>query len=172
MVCWPMLARRFSKSSMSAIPVFAIEILRDVAAHRLLQRREARVVARALQISDLGLGKILIAAADRLGHADIVDVRRLANRRIDRGDQILEAARFSGSDVENAGDLGGFEHPSYDRYGIVHVYEVAALLAVRDAVAMRFEQLDRLARLRVVELLRDEAHHGPFVVFVGTEHVE
>ena len=92
--------------------------------------------------------------------------------RIHGGDEILEAARLAGSDVEDASDLRGFQHPAHHRDGIVDIDEIAALLAVADAGAMRLEQLDRLAGLCVVEFLGDEAHHRALVVLVRAEHVE
>ena len=58
------------------------------------------------------------------------------------------------------------------RTDVVDIDEIAPLVAVGDAVAMRLEQLHRAAGLDVVEAPRQHAHHRALVVFVGTEHVE
>ena len=48
----------------------------------------------------VGLGEILVAVADLLGHVDIFDVLFGAERRIGRHDQVAEAARMTGADIE------------------------------------------------------------------------
>ena len=46
------------------------------------------------------------------------------------------------------------------------------MIAVGDSIAIRLEQANRVARLRFIEALGDQAHHLAFVVLVGTKHVE
>src|SRR5205807_3808841 len=58
------------------------------------------------------------------------------------------------------------------RHRVVHIDEIALLLAVRDTFAMRLEQADRPAGTGVVESLGDQAHHRALVVLVRAEHVE
>ena len=58
------------------------------------------------------------------------------------------------------------------RTDIVDIDEIAALVAVGDAVAVRLEQLHGAARLDVVEAPRQHAHHRALVIFIGAEHVE
>ena len=60
------------------VPVRAVEIAGDVFADGVLERREAGVIARPAQILDIALREILVLAADRLRHVDIVDVGRAA----------------------------------------------------------------------------------------------
>src|SRR2546423_11123373 len=70
-----------------------VEIVGDIDLHRVLERREAAVIAGAVETIDLALGEILIAAADLLGHVDIVDVGLGAERGIGGQHQLPEAAR-------------------------------------------------------------------------------
>src|SRR6516225_6293706 len=72
-----------------------VEIVPDIGLHRILERRETAVIAGAVESIDLALGEILIAAADLLGHVDIVDIRPGAERSISRQHQIPEAARLA-----------------------------------------------------------------------------
>ena len=95
-----------------------------------------------------------------------------AERAKHRGDQVAEAARLAGADIEDAGHRRRVEQPAHHRDRVVDIDEVALLLAVGDAVAVRLEQPHRLAALGLVEALGDEAHHLALVVLVRPEHVE
>src|SRR5664279_4837791 len=100
---------RASKSNigsrcLSAETIGAIEEALDVGLDRRFQRREAAIVARAAQTGDIALREVLVAAANWLGHLDIFDIRRLAERGIGREHHIPEAARLAGSDIEDAAD--------------------------------------------------------------------
>ena len=64
------------------------------------------------------------------------------------------------------------EEPSHHRDRVVDIDEIAPLLAVGDAVAVRLEQPHRHAGLGVGEALGDEAHHLALVILVRPEHVE
>src|SRR6185437_11852580 len=88
----------------SAEPVGGIEVVLHVKRYRLLQRREAAVIAGSVQPIDLALGEVLVAAANRLGHVDILDIGLHAERGVGRHNQILEAARLAGPDIEEPGD--------------------------------------------------------------------
>src|SRR6476660_2497919 len=132
---------------------------RDIPIHPLLQRGEVGVVACFAQVFDLGLGEILVLIADRRRHVDIFDVRRVAERTEHGGDQITEAARLAGAYIEDARHRRRIEQPTHDRDRVIHIDEVAFLLAVADAVAMRLEQMYRFAGLRVLEALADQARH-------------
>ena len=55
-------------------------------------------------------------------------------------DQVAEAARLAGADIENAGHRRRSQQPAHHRDRIVDIDEIAPLLAVADAVAMRLEQ--------------------------------
>src|SRR5580700_1149688 len=89
----------------SAETIGGIEIALDVKRDRVFERREAAIIAGAAQPIDCGLREVLVAAADRLGHIDILDIRCFAERGIGRQHQILEAARLAGPDIEQPGDL-------------------------------------------------------------------
>src|SRR5437764_13688116 len=82
----------------------AIEKVADVALDGLFQRGEAAIVTGPLQPIDLALGEILIAAANRLGHVDILDVRSRPERAIGREHHVPEAARLARADIEDAAD--------------------------------------------------------------------
>ena len=140
--------------------------------HRVFERRERGIIAGSPQITGLGLGEILVAVADLGRHVDIFDGRRAAQRREHGADQVAEAARRAGADVENARHFGRGEQPAHHADGVVHIDEIAFLLAIGDARAVRLEQPDGLAGLGVVEPLGDEAHHFALVILVGAEHVE
>src|SRR6185437_2511909 len=88
----------------SAEPVGGVEVVLHVKRYRLLQRREAAVIASSVQPIDLALGEVLVAAANRLGHVDILDIGLHAERGVGRHNQILEAARLAGPDIEEPGD--------------------------------------------------------------------
>src|SRR6478736_1482330 len=88
----------------SAETIGAVEEVLDVSLDRLFQRRESAVVAGALQPIDMALGEVLVAAADRLGHVDILDIRNGAERGIGRNHQFPEAAGLAGADVKDAAD--------------------------------------------------------------------
>ena len=64
------------------------------------------------------------------------------------------------------------EQPAQHRDGVVDIDEIAALVAVGDAVAVRLEQPDRLAGLGVVEHLGQHARHVTLVIFVRAVDVE
>ncbi|MEY9504957.1 hypothetical protein ABIE87_004515 [Bradyrhizobium diazoefficiens] len=114
----------------------------------------------------------MIAVADLFGHVDIFDVGPRPERRIGSQHQILEAARLAGADVEQPGHRGRCQQPHDDAHDVVDIDEIAALVAVGNAFAMRLEQLHDAARLDVVEAPRQHAHHRALVVLVGAEHVE
>src|SRR5205823_6669315 len=156
----------------SAEAIGAVEVTPDVGLHRLLQAGEAAVVTCALQPVDLTLSKILIAAADRLRHLDILDFGSSAERGIGRKHHVLEAARLTGTNIEDAADGWRGQQPHYHAHRIIDIDKIALLIAVRDALVMRLEQLHRTARFDVLESARQHAHHRALVIFIGSEHVE
>src|SRR5689334_6357241 len=105
-VCRPNACARVSKSNIgtryilrrrSAEAVGAIEEAFYVQTHRVFQRGEAAIVARAAQPIDLALREILVAAANLRGHVDILDVGRRAERTVSGKHHVLEASRRAGS---------------------------------------------------------------------------
>ena len=159
-------------SDPSPISIGAIEIATHVFLDPVFQSGEIGIEAGAAQIFGLGLREILIGVADRLRHLDVFDVWLPAERRQHRQHQIAETARLAGADVEDTRYRGRLKQPAHHGDGIIHVNEVALLLAIGDAGAIRLEQPHRLAGLRLIETLRHETHHLAFVVFVGAEHIE
>ena len=153
-------------------PIALVEKGGDVTLDRILERREAGIIAGALQLFDRGLRKILITIANRVRHGDVFDVGRAPERGKHCGDHVAERACLAGTDVEQARRLRGLDQPAHHRDRVVHIDEVAPLIAVADAVAMGLEQAHRIARLRLIEALGDQAHHLALVILVGTEHVE
>src|SRR5262252_6221867 len=133
------------------IPVGLVEEERDIAIHSLLERGEAGVVACPAQIFDLGLREILILAADRRRHVDVFDSRLSAKRAEHGGDEITEAARLAGSNVEDPRHRRRIKEPAHYRDRIIDVDEVALLRTISDAVAMGFEQTHALSGLRLVK---------------------
>src|SRR5690349_14069049 len=65
-----------------AEPVGGIEVGLHVKCDRLLQRREAAVIACTSQPIGLALGEVLVAAANRFRHVGILDIRLDAERGI------------------------------------------------------------------------------------------
>src|SRR5271169_2576862 len=122
----------------SPMAIGAIEIPADVTLHALLDGSEVSSKSGAAQIGGLGLGEILISVADRSWHVDIFDFRFAAECREDGRDQIAEAARLSGADIEDTGYRGRRQQPSHDGNRVVDIDEIALLLAVGDACTMRF----------------------------------
>src|ERR1700681_3813625 len=98
--------RNSSSVAPSAETIGTIEVTLDVSLDRLFQRGEAAVVAGALQPIAIALGEVLVAAANLLGHVDILDIRNGAERGICREHQFLEAAGLAGADIEDAADRG------------------------------------------------------------------
>src|SRR5689334_16187819 len=94
-------ARRLLRRSAEAVG--AIEEPFYVKLDGVFQTCEATVIARAAQPIDLALRKVLVAAADLLGHVDILDVGRSTQRAKGSQHHVLEAARRAGPDVEQAG---------------------------------------------------------------------
>src|SRR3984893_5683535 len=88
----------------SAETIGPVEEILDVGLDRAFQRGEAAVIAGPLQPIDIALREVLVAAANRLGHIDILDIRGGAERGVGREHQILEAAGVAGPDVEDATD--------------------------------------------------------------------
>src|SRR5437868_4007696 len=132
-------ARRLLRRSAEAIG--AIEETLYVKINGIFKCRETAIVACTAQPIDLALREILVAAADLLGHVDILDVRR-STQRAERGQHhVLEAARRAGSDVEQAGYFRRRQQPHHHAHDVVDIDEVAALVAVGDALAVRPEQL-------------------------------
>src|SRR5690606_24229753 len=70
-----------SASATSAIRVRLGQEVLDIAAHAFFQRGRLAAVAEGADAIHAGLGEVLIAIADRLGHVDIGDGRLLARRR-------------------------------------------------------------------------------------------
>src|SRR6516162_4444580 len=128
-----------------------VEKERDIASHSLLERGEVGVVACPAQVFDLGLREILILAADCRRHVDIFDSRLPAERAERGGDEITEAARLAGSDVEDPRHRRCIKEPAHHRDRVVDIDEVALLLAIGDAVAVGFEQTHALSGLRLVK---------------------
>src|SRR5713226_6038782 len=96
--------RYLSDVAPSAETIGGIEETLHVSLDGVFQRREAAIIAGALQPIDIALGEVLVAAANRFGHVDILDIRSRAERGIGRNHQILEAAGLAGSDIEDAAD--------------------------------------------------------------------
>src|SRR5437764_6183350 len=177
MVCSGMSLSASSKLNMellrlSPIPIGLVQEQGNIAIHPLFERGEAGVVAGPAQVFDLGFREVLVLVADRRGHVDVIDGRLASERPEHCGNQIAEASRLAGADVEDARYRGRPEQPAHHGDRVIDVDEVAFLFAVGDAVAVGFEQAHRLAAFRLVEALGDEAHHFPLVIFVGAEHVE
>src|SRR6476646_701116 len=84
----------------SAETIGGVEVVLHIERDRVLQRRESAIIAGAAQPIDFALREVLIAVAKRHGHVDILDIRLAAERGIGGEDQILEAARLAGSDIE------------------------------------------------------------------------
>src|SRR5690348_4882397 len=109
-VCRPNACERVSKSNIATVlrrsteAIGAIEETLHVKIDRLFERREAAVVARLAQPIDLAFGEVLIAAADLLGHVDILDVGRSTERAESSQHHVLEAARGSRADIEQPGN--------------------------------------------------------------------
>src|SRR5579883_2640142 len=86
----------------SAIAIRRVEVGYDVTLDGLGQRHEACVIAGAAQVFDRALGEILVFAADRLRHLDVTDVRHASECREHRGNEVAEALRLAGPDIEQA----------------------------------------------------------------------
>src|SRR3954467_8947302 len=125
----------------SAEAIGAVEVILDVDLHRLLQAGEAAVVTRTLQPIDVGFSEILVAAADRLRHLDILDFGSSAESRVGRKHHVFEATRLTGTNVESAADGWRGQQPHHHAHRISDIDKIAPLIAVRDALAIRLEQL-------------------------------
>src|SRR5277367_404217 len=137
----------------SPMAIGAIEISADVTLHALLDRSEVSSKSGAAQIADLGLREILVGVADRSRHVDIFDFRFAAECREHSCHQIAEAARLAGANIENTRHRRRLQQPSHDGHRVFDVDEIALLVAVGDARAMRFEEADRRSGLSLVETL-------------------
>src|SRR5262249_16961299 len=153
-------------------PIALVEEGGDVTLDRILERREAGIIAGALQLFDRGLRKILITIANRVRHGDVFDIGCAPERGKHRSHHFAKPARLARPDVEQTRGLRRLDEPAHHRDGVVHIDEVAPLIAVADAVAIGLEQAHRIACLRLVEALGDQAHHLAFVILVGPEYVE
>src|SRR5712692_1237160 len=89
-----------SAPSWSPVAIRAVEVPCHIMAHRVRERGEGGAVARAPQILGRALREILIAVADLGRHVDIFDVRRPSQRGEHGEDQLAEARRPAGADVE------------------------------------------------------------------------
>src|ERR1700712_4606181 len=125
----------------SAEAVDTVEESPDIAVDRIFQRREAAIVAGALQPIAIALGEVLVAAPNLLGHFDILDIWSGAERVIGRQHHILEAASLAGADVEDPADGRVGHQPHHHPHRVVDIDEIAPLIAIGDALAMRLEQL-------------------------------
>src|SRR5580704_3074064 len=73
--------RRFpTMTPRSTVPIRSVEEACDVALDRVLERREARVIPRPVQVFDRGLREILVAVPDRRRHLDKFDVGAATER--------------------------------------------------------------------------------------------
>src|SRR5689334_16726090 len=83
-----------------AVGIGCIEEVSHIQRDGILEAGEAAIVAGALQPIRFALREILVAAANSLGHVDKSDIGVRPERRIGRDNEILEAARPAGSDIE------------------------------------------------------------------------
>src|SRR6185312_8122195 len=115
-VCLETAESCLSKSNMpSPVTIGAVEIAGYVGCNRLLERREAGVIACPPQILDRALREILVLTADRIRHLDVFDIGRFPERLEHRRDHVAEAFRLAGADVEDAADRRRAEQPAHNR---------------------------------------------------------
>src|SRR5690606_5748314 len=155
-----------------SVSVGGREVLCHVLTYAILERREGRLVTAAPQPFHPGLRVVLIVRTDCLRHRDVLDAKRLAERRRDRARDVFEAARLPGSQVEDPAYLPLPQEPRDDLRAVADVHEVPKLAAVRISRIVRLEQCDRLVGRRHGKLLSDDALHRPLMVFVRTIDVE
>src|SRR5579883_1829300 len=135
----------------SAITIRAVEEPGHIALDRLLERHERNIVAGAAQVLHVAPRKVLVFAANRLRHIDIFDVGRAAECAEHGLHQVAEAARHTSTDIENPRYPRPIDEPAYDRDRVVHIDEIAHLLAIGDAGTMRLEQPDGPPAFGIVE---------------------
>ena len=126
--------------------VGAIEKIADISRDGIFQRRETAIVAGALQPIDLALGEILVAAANLLGHVDILDIRQCAERGIGRQNQVRKLRAVPVPTLKMPLTSGVASSHIITAHHVVDIDEIAPLIAVGDAVAVRLEQLARRGR--------------------------
>src|SRR5437016_1170310 len=136
-VCCGMAVARASKSNISdrfssesAIRISGVEKAADIGFYGVLERGKSAIVAGCAQSFGPRFGEILIAAADRVGHLDIFDVRLLAERSVAGEHQLAKAARLAGADIEDAIRVARGQQPHDDARDVVDIDEIAPLIAV------------------------------------------
>src|SRR4051812_26473568 len=129
------------KSSMVRfIGVLRAAQLVHVRGHALLDALELAAIARRPQPRQVRLGEALVALPEAFWKRDVLDeaaLRELARgvagalHRVDRRrGELVEGLRAAGAAVEDARHCAVLEEPEVHVDDVVHVHEVAALLAV------------------------------------------
>src|SRR5436305_1684022 len=103
----------------SAEAIRPVEEALEVSSDGVFKRGETAVVTGTLQPVDVALGEVLVAVADRCRHIDIFDVWSGAERTPGSSHQILETARPTGSNVEQAADMRRRQQPHHDPHRVV-----------------------------------------------------
>jgi len=115
---------------------------------------------------------ILILVTDVLRHVDELDLRFPVECGEEGLRQINPITGSPGADVKEAvcgrslGKMDGHGH------GILHIDEVAYLLAVLVIGTVALEEADFAGFLNLLEGLRNKAAHLPLVTFVGAKDIK
>src|SRR3954470_13976107 len=168
-------------STVRFIGVLSGAQLVHVRGHALLDGLELAAIARRPQPRQVRLGEALVALLEAFGKRDVLDeaaLRELARgvlgalHRVDRrGGELVEGLRAAGAAVEDARHLAMLEEPEVHVDHVVHVHEVAALLAV--AVARRaLEEQDLAGGGELVVGVESDRGHAALVRLVGAIDVE
>src|ERR1700733_8630170 len=136
----------------------------------LFYRHELVVAAGGAEIGEVRFREALVATLEHVREGDVFDLA-LAEV-LDHGlGHVVEGLGAAGAEVEYPRDFGVLPKPQVHRAHIVHVDEVAALLALAVAVTA-LEQLALAGLEDLVVEVEGGAGHLALVLLAGTVHVE
>ena len=153
-------------------PLVWHEIIADVIAHSIFQRRDRCGVPGGPQPGQVRLGEILIFVTDGFRHFDEFNLRLAFQSGKNGARQVQPGPRLAAADVEQAaGPFAGSQMQGH-RHGVFHVKKIALLFTVAVIGAVTLEQPDDTLGPHLGCGLVDERPHFAFVALVGSEHIE
>ena len=124
------------------------------------------------ELGDVGAGVVLILRLQVLRHVDELDVRCFAEGGEDGGGELDPGVGFAGAEIEEAAGAGGLGEVEGHADGVLHIKEIAHLLAMLIIGAVGLEELHLAGGEDLAAGLVNEAAHVGLVVLVGAIDVE
>lgn len=127
--------------------------------------------ARGPELRHVGAGVVLVLAFEDLRHVDVFDPARLLHGVEDGGNKLVPGLGEAASGVVDAAQIRTVEQEEDHLHDVLHIHEIAFLLAVGVLGAAGLEELHGPGVANLLERAADHAAHRPLVAFVRAEDV-